>query len=50
MKAIRDNAEVAVRHLFRDTAKRMGKTLKAVDHMDNGAGTVHFASSLALKA
>lgn len=39
MKAIRDNAEVAVRQLFRNTVKRMGKTLSAVDYMDNGAGT-----------
>lgn len=39
MKAIRDNAEVAVRQLFRDTVKRMGKTLSAIDYMDNGAGT-----------
>lgn len=37
MKAIRDNAEVAVRQLLRDTAKKMGTTLQAVDYMDNGA-------------
>ncbi|THU85545.1 hypothetical protein K435DRAFT_970661 [Dendrothele bispora CBS 962.96] len=37
MKAIRDNAEISVRQLIRDTHKRMGKTLHAVDHMDNGA-------------
>ncbi|KAF5345009.1 hypothetical protein D9758_010436 [Tetrapyrgos nigripes] len=38
MKAIRDNAEISVRQLFRDTNKRMGKTLRAMDYMDNGAG------------
>ncbi|KAJ7596011.1 Hydantoinase B/oxoprolinase-domain-containing protein [Mycena floridula] len=38
MRAIRDNAEIAVRKLFRDTVRKMGKRrLYAVDYMDNGA-------------
>lgn len=45
MKAIRDNAELSVRQLFKDTAKKMGKVIRAVDYMDNGAG---MSSSLCL--
>ncbi|KAK5673023.1 hypothetical protein QVD99_000497 [Batrachochytrium dendrobatidis] len=37
MGFIRENAELAVRNLFRTTAKQYGNVLEAVDYMDNGS-------------
>lgn len=38
MKAIQDNAEIAVRRVLRDSfAKSSGKPLEAIDHMDDGS-------------
>lgn len=38
MYHIRDNAELSVRNLLKDVAKRMGKsTLHAIDYLDDGS-------------
>ena len=37
MKAIQENAEVAVRRLLRDTYEKFGKVLEAIDYMDDGS-------------
>ena len=37
MRAIQENAEIAVRRLLKDTYKKFGKVLEAVDYMDDGS-------------
>jgi 5-oxoprolinase (ATP-hydrolysing) len=37
MKFIQDNAEIAVREMLKDFAKKNGTTAKAVDYMDDGS-------------
>ena len=37
MKAIQENAEIAVRRLLKDTYEKSGSILEAVDYMDDGS-------------
>lgn len=37
MRAIQENAEIAVRRLLKDTFEKRGKVLEAVDYMDDGS-------------
>lgn len=37
MKAIQENAEIAVRRLLKNTCQKSGKVLEAMDYMDDGS-------------